>query len=176
MTTNKKVKRLTRLEREKAILEKRLQGWTHGRIADDLGIDRTTVTKTLARLFRKAAEKLETDAAAFRAEQLAQLDAAIDEALQAWRRSKAAGEDDPRFLAEARAAMKAQREILGLDVRRTEFSGSRESPIVVQPALDGGDLVKLLDVLTEAGALPDLLTGKLLTGGEDTGEPMELAG
>lgn len=132
-------------ERERVAWDLRQQLWTHQRIADKLGVDRSTVTKMLGRLSAKANKRLAelvTDTKLAQVEQLAYI---ADEAIQAWHRSKdpqkqvgkrtvtpggilgkgKAAEEmsistvdqdgNAKYLDTARAALEDMRKLLGLD-------------------------------------------------------------
>jgi DNA-binding MarR family transcriptional regulator len=131
--TNKEVTQ----HKEMRAFELRQQLWTHERIAKELGVERSTVTKMLQRIGKRYSEKLEAEVKRIRAEHTLQLEHMADEAMQAWSASKQPAKDakrrktasrgeveesrvqtqnaDPRFLAEARAALADIRDIWGAD-------------------------------------------------------------
>ncbi len=74
--------------REIAAWELRQQGWSSGRIASELGVARSTVWKMLARVDRRALAQFEDQVMRQKVEQTEQLQQIVDEALQAWERSK----------------------------------------------------------------------------------------
>jgi DNA-binding transcriptional MocR family regulator len=76
------------LEREQRAWKMRQQLYTHERIAAELGVDRSTVTKMLARVGKRYLNSIQNEVAALKAEQFAQLAHIADEAMQAWRASK----------------------------------------------------------------------------------------
>lgn len=139
-----KVPREVIRERERRAWELRQQGATHDRIALELGVDRTTVTKLLARLSQRYLATIQEEVGAVKGEQVAQLSYIYDEAMQAWSASKQAskvvgkrvkkvnaakggsdGEEvttrvqdedgDPRYLQTAMSALSDIRKILGAD-------------------------------------------------------------
>lgn len=140
------------VERERRVWELRQQWWTHERIAEEVGIDRSTVTKMLGRISKRYSEMLLTEVDRLRVEQVVRLEYMADQAMQAWasskqpakdaRRRKRTGVDeveenrvqtqnaDPRFLGEARAALGDIRKLLGLDapakIAPTDPSGDKE--------------------------------------------------
>lgn len=66
----------------------RQQGWTQQRIAAELGLGQSAVCRILARVSRRTLKELSDDVGRVKAEQSERLDFIIDEALQAWERSK----------------------------------------------------------------------------------------
>lgn len=130
-------------EREQQSWALRQRGFTHQRIADQLGLDRSTITKMLGRLSARVNAKLGQEITEHKMAQLEQLSFIIDECMQAWERSKEsqksvskkttdAGkltgrkaeeilmqtEDQDgniRYITEARAAMADIRKILDID-------------------------------------------------------------
>lgn len=77
-------------ERERNIWDLRQKGYTHTRIAAEMGLDTSTITKTLQRLTRRVNAQLEDDMIEQRITQIARLDMIADEALQAWHKSQEA--------------------------------------------------------------------------------------
>lgn len=75
-------------ERELRAWKLRQQLWTHERIAADLGVERSTVTKMLMRTSQRYLDSVQGEVAALKGEQLTQLEHIADEAMQAWRASK----------------------------------------------------------------------------------------
>jgi hypothetical protein len=75
-------------EHERRAWDLRQQGWTHARIAAELGLERSAVTRILARVNKRVLKEMHAEVAAQKVEQSARLDFVIDEALQAWERSK----------------------------------------------------------------------------------------
>lgn len=143
------------LENERRAWALRQKMWTHERIAQELGLERTTVTMMLKRIGNRHLKTIQDEVASIRAEQLDQLSYIADEAMQAWESSKApsksasktskkrtsggAGDDETRVETKERdgnpayftAAMKALediRKLLGLD-----------APIKVAPTNPAGD-------------------------------------
>lgn len=76
------------LEREQRAWKMRQQLYTHERIAAELGVDRSTVTKMLARVGKRYLNSIQNEVATLKAEQFSQLSHIADEAMQAWRASK----------------------------------------------------------------------------------------
>jgi transposase len=135
----------TKLEPEqiKRALELRRKCWTHERIAAEFNVSRETISRVLSRVNKRALKRLVARIASVKAEQIGQLEYLIEEAAEAWHRSKldevttktttSTGEDsettpyektavtekgqagDAQFLREARGAMSDIRKILGLD-------------------------------------------------------------
>lgn len=77
-------------EREAQAWNLRQKLYTHQRIADELGVERSTVTKTLLRLSARANKQLVDLVTEQKLAQLEQLSYMADEAMQAWHRSKEA--------------------------------------------------------------------------------------
>lgn len=182
------------LERERRAWELRQRGWTHERIAQEIGVERSAVTKALGRMSKRTLARLGDEIMRAKAEQLAQLEFIADEALQAWERSKEASkavvrrqggeqgrvegpamittsmkdaDGDPRYLEQARAAMKDIRAVLGFDVQRTELRGAKDAPLVVK---NGGkddspdQLAEVLRILAEAGLVESVAGGVVIEG------------
>jgi len=137
---------------KEVLAEREVQAWTlrqklytHQRIADELGLERSTVTKILQRVTKRALNGLSEDIREKKIAQLEQLEHIADEAIQGWHRSKEAtknvsrrtskkagrfasgGENeetliqtsdkdgDPRYLETAMKALADIRKIVGLD-------------------------------------------------------------
>lgn len=64
------------------------QGWSQPRIARHHDVDQGTVSRALAKVRKRASEKLDEDAKLWLVTLLEQLEHVADEALQAWERSK----------------------------------------------------------------------------------------
>src|SRR5512138_4004152 len=75
-------------EREKLVWSMRMKGWTHEMIADELGLERSTITKMLGRLSLAASKELTDTLIEEKYAQLAQLRHVVAEAMEAWERSK----------------------------------------------------------------------------------------
>lgn len=82
------VKREVLLERQEKIWGMRQRGMTHERIAQELGLERSTVTKTLRRLSVQIVQKLEDEIVEQKATQLLRLEHIVDEAMRAWEKSR----------------------------------------------------------------------------------------
>lgn len=123
-------------ERERIAWELRQKCWTQQAIADHLGVQQATVSLILRRVRRRVLEQLQADVEQVKGEQTEQLAYIAAEAMAAWLRSqkpakkvvrKAEGDEavitseikerdgDPKFLAEARNALAAIRDIWGID-------------------------------------------------------------
>ena len=76
-------------EKENRVWEMRQTGATIRRIGAELGIPHTTVQAALRRVYKRILAKMEAEVAAEKVAQLYQLDEVVDEAFQAWHRSKA---------------------------------------------------------------------------------------
>ena len=88
MTGKGKVPREVAVERERRAWELRQKFWTHERIAAELGVDRSTVTKMLARISDRFWSSISGQIAAMKGDQVSQLMVIADEAMQAWESSK----------------------------------------------------------------------------------------
>ncbi len=149
--TNKEITQ----HREMRAFELRQQLWTHERIAKDLGVERSAVTKMLKRINKRYSDRLAEEVKRIRAEHTLHLEHMADEAMQAWIASKQPAKDarrrktvrrgeeeenrvqtqnaDPRFLAEARAALADIRDIWGVDTP-SKFSLTDPTGADGQPA------------------------------------------
>jgi hypothetical protein len=120
-------------------VELQRKGWTHERISRDLGIARETVSRALSKHNRRVLARLVKRTEEEKACQLQRLEWAIEQASEAWERSKEDAESitettktglkagsesstkiegqcgDPRLLKEFRGALADIRKILGLD-------------------------------------------------------------
>jgi hypothetical protein len=140
-----RVKRQITRQREARAWELRQQGWSLRRIAAEIGLGHSGVFAILRRVEKRVLAKLNADVEAEKARQFAVLDHILDEALQAWERSRepdksitrkvgtnALGamdpvpgepvlltsrdsDGDPRYLSEARSALADLRKLWGLD-------------------------------------------------------------
>jgi transcriptional regulator with XRE-family HTH domain len=135
-------RREVRRARDERLWELRLQGLSQSEIARRVGISQVTVSRTLKRLNQHMLDQITASIAARKAEQVAQLDHVVSEAMQAWERSKEAakmvqkevhasvdgqGEEtittsrvhdqdgDPRYLRAAMDAMAEIRKVLEMD-------------------------------------------------------------
>lgn len=127
------------LERETRAWELRQRLWTHERIAAEIGVDRSTITKMLGRMWTRGSKRQQERVEAYREEHTAMLEHIADEAMQAWSASKGMKKDarrrkqadkeyeenratskdaDPRFLSEARSALADIRAVWGVDAAR----------------------------------------------------------
>src|SRR3990167_9037998 len=124
-------------ERERRAWELKNQMWTNKRIADDMGLDPSTVAKILRRVVDRVKKETNEVAATYRNHQIEQLQRIADEATQAWERSKESektvtsikpdggvetkivkmkdADGDPRYLTIAMNALTDLRRIIGLD-------------------------------------------------------------
>ncbi len=75
-------------EREKVVWGYRMRGWTHEMIADEIGLERSTITKMLGRLSKVALSELTETVIEEKVAQLGQLRHTVAEAMAAWERSK----------------------------------------------------------------------------------------
>lgn len=151
MGRQRKVKPEQAREHERRAWELRCRGWTQPRIARELGLDDSAVCRILKRVSARVLAELKDSVERVKAEQTETLQHVIDEALQAWERSKgtrktvtrqtvSGGENDEdrqrttqhasertgdvAYLSEARAAMADLRKVWGVDAAsRHEVSG-----------------------------------------------------
>jgi transcriptional regulator with XRE-family HTH domain len=79
-----------RRERERAIWTLRQKGLTHQEIADQVSVERSSVSKILKRLNNRFLDKLDDEIQGAKIEQWQQLDYIVSESLSAWERSKEA--------------------------------------------------------------------------------------
>ena len=112
------------------LAEREVQAWTlrqkfytHQRIADELGLERSTVTKILQRVTKRALTGLSEDIREKKAAQLEQLEYIADEAIQGWHRSKEATKNVSR-----RTSEKAGRFVSG---------GKNEETLIQTSDMDG---------------------------------------
>lgn len=76
------------MEREQIAWDLRQKCWTHERIAKHLGVTQPSVTRMLNRLTEKYAKELMDKIKVVKADQVRQLEAIADEAMQQWELSK----------------------------------------------------------------------------------------
>ena len=150
-------------EREQRAWELRCRGWTHERISRELGVDCSTVTKSLKRANDRALADLKDKIDAHKTEQTAQLRSQYQQTIRAWELSCKVDEatglptavGDVDFLEEARAIQKDIRSIWGLDaptkVAATDPTGTKEAGrgFLDEPGIR--DMVKAI-----RGWLPDV--------------------
>lgn len=91
------------LERERRAWDLRQQGLTHERIAAELNLDRSTITKMLGRLSVRASKNMMEMVIEEKIGQIARLNHIVDEAMQAWERSKETAKTVRRQQADAAA-------------------------------------------------------------------------
>jgi predicted transcriptional regulator len=85
-----RVKKEVALQHECRAWELRGLGWSQARIAAELGVERSAVSRMLKRAGERVLEELADEVEQVKAEQTAVLEHIADEALQEWQRSKAA--------------------------------------------------------------------------------------
>jgi predicted transcriptional regulator len=78
----------TRILNEARCWQLRQRGYSQRRIADELGLDQGTVCRMLRRVERREFERLSRQVDRHKATQTAILEGLVDEAIQAWERSK----------------------------------------------------------------------------------------
>jgi hypothetical protein len=83
-----KLPKARRLEVEREAWDRSQRGWSHRRIAAELGVDQRTVGRAIARVYARGASRIDEDARLQVVLILAQLRHALDETFQAWERSK----------------------------------------------------------------------------------------
>jgi len=111
------------------------RGWSQSQIAKDIAralnieVDRSTVSRALAKVRKQAIKRLDALAEQTLVEQTAQSDLIYGMALKGWR-----GENNPQYLQAALAAMKHKADILHLKVIRLEHTGKDGGPIDVTDA------------------------------------------
>jgi predicted transcriptional regulator len=86
--SRKKNNKTLALERQRQAFDLRCKGWTDSRIAQHLGVSRQAVSKMLRRVDERALQKLGDKARRMMLQLTAQLEHLLDEAIQAWERSK----------------------------------------------------------------------------------------
>ncbi len=143
-------------ERERRAWALRTQhGLSHQQIADELGVERSTVTKLLGRMNSRLHKTLEKELEQRKAEQTAQLEHIFAEAIGAWEESKpraavtrideelsGKGEavaelivrgDRSGFLKAAMQALGDARKIWGLDApAKAELAGKGGAPLTIR--------------------------------------------
>lgn len=167
-----KTTRAMREKREAVAWQLSSEGWTHQRIADQLVVDRSTVTKILQRVSSRFQGELRDTVLLEKMRQVEILHRIVDEAMQAWERSKGQEKSatrrekeksggskeiettqhaeentgDPRYLAEARAAMADIRKILGLDrpMQLLNIDFSQLPDDVIDAIADGKDPLEFI--------------------------------
>jgi hypothetical protein len=75
-------------EREARVWKLRNIGYTHERIADEIGVDKSTITKMLQRLSLKASKALITEVVEEKYAQIGMLRHVVEESFDGWERSK----------------------------------------------------------------------------------------
>jgi len=136
--TGRATKEIARAREERA-WDLRLKGLSHARIADEIGVDRTTVTKILQRVRKRTQAKVDQDVDQHRSEMIAKYEKIYAEAMVAWEASKGQSKTatqkdsekfgketsvrieeehgDPRYLQAAMTAMKDLQKLVGTDVQ-----------------------------------------------------------
>jgi transcriptional regulator with XRE-family HTH domain len=148
-------------ERERRAWALRQQGWTQERIAAELGVEQSTVSRILARLSDRYLRELSAAVGRMKAEQTAKLNELYFQVMQAWERSKGTrkavrrqtttgGDDDGagsehitqtaaeccgdvRYLIQARAILSDIRDLWGLNApTRWELDANVEGPLPIR--------------------------------------------
>lgn len=122
-------------EHERRAWALRQRGWTQERIAEELKLTQRGVGVILARLSKRYLASLGNDVNRHRAQQTTRLEHILDEAMQAWERSRDAEGSDgavPAFLDQARGALADLRKLWGLDApKRHELTGADGGPMEI---------------------------------------------
>lgn len=149
-------------EHERRAWELRQRGWTHTRIAAEIGVHLSAVGPILQRVSKRVLEEMGEDVARHKVEQDARLDWIIDEMAQAWQRSQQAARTITRrtmpgengqggtetttaeveervgeagYVDRILAALRSKAKLWGLDAAtRTEVSGPGGKPMEVKHA------------------------------------------
>ena len=145
--------------REEVAWMLRQAGTAQARIAFELGISQSAVSRILRRVERRVLARMEAGVRAVKAKQAAQLEYIVDQAMVGWNRSKGQATEsrlmrefdregrgrttdctrtrelqgDPRFLVVALQALAAERKLWGLDAvatNRPDHDGTAAPPIV----------------------------------------------
>ena len=170
------------IERERRAWELRQKFYTHERIALDLGVERSTITKMLQRVSAKVNAKLYEEVGEEKRAQIEQLHFVADEAAQAWQRSKAARRDvtkktgaagtfrkaaeettvhsadqdgDPRYLTTALGALSDIRKILGFEARQAVDVTSGGEKINPYMTASAAELRQIAKRILDASDTPD---------------------
>lgn len=94
-----KVKKEISVQRETTAWDLRTRkGYTHAKIAEDLGLERSAVTKILRRVSSRASKEMLDEAVEEKITQIAQLHTIVEESMQAWERSKDAAKTMTQYL------------------------------------------------------------------------------
>lgn len=138
-TVNKVAPEVTR-EREAQAWKLRQRLWTEQRIADELGVHVSTVSRMLDRVERRLAEQLKNESLPIKARQTAQLQEIAAEAFAAWERSKLDAELERTVSEEVNLADEATAEmgfvIPGVKVKTTqERKGQTGDPALLDKAM-----------------------------------------
>lgn len=154
------------------------KGKTQSEIAATLGVDRTVISRALAKYNRRVMQRLEGRAVAEKGRQLERLDYLYSQAVEAWHRSREDAETlkttddgsnpprtettvkgqagDAAMLAQARAALADARSILGLDAPKAADITSNGKEIGRGPAawsnLSTDELLALRSLLARAAS------------------------
>jgi hypothetical protein len=145
---------------ERRAWDLRQRFWTHQRIADELKVDRTTITRCLARIERRLARDFVGRAERIKVRQTYQLENIAADAFAQWERSKLDAETvkvteeagcegqppgsktettlkgqcgDPGLLNQIRGALSDIRDIWGLDApEKKQLGGDPNNPVLVK--------------------------------------------
>jgi hypothetical protein len=133
-------------------------GWTHDRIAKELGLSQSAVTKALARAELLALEAMLTSIQHHKSVHFSRLETMYVQAMDAWTRSRRRGHGNPRFLAEARSVLGDIRALLGLDSPRLAKIQHVEPDRPHRALTDDELRQELAEMLEQAGVDPATLT------------------
>jgi DNA-binding transcriptional LysR family regulator len=134
-------------------------GWTHDRIAKELGLTQSAVTKALARAEQLGLEVMHKSIQRHKGVQFSRLERLYVEAMDGWTRSRRGrAKGDPKFLGAARAALSDIRDLLGLDSPRLAQIHHVEPNRPHQHLTDDELRQELADMLEKAGVDAATLT------------------
>lgn len=103
------------LNRSKLAWDLRVKGWSQEKIANELGVSQSAISKMLLKSTKKFSEAYLLDIKNVKNEQIAQLEYVAYQAIVAWDSSRDAAEFDPRFLQIFMQAKEHIRKIIGAD-------------------------------------------------------------
>jgi predicted transcriptional regulator len=135
----------------------RIKGWTTTRIAQELQIQQPAVSKILQRVEARAIKQLDAEIGGFKVRQATQLEHMLDEALQAWEKSKTA--KCPGNVEYLEAALKVQ-----ADLRDLLHIGAANNPGTVGILLiqSGAAGTVDMDLITGAKRVPEMIEGTVI--------------
>jgi predicted transcriptional regulator len=137
--------------RRERVAEMYLQGMSQNQIAKQIGMSQKSISNDIVEIRTQWVNSSIRDFDAMRGEQLAKIDRVEAEYCAAWERSKANGDDDPRYMQGVERCVDQRCKLLGLNAPvRTEITGANGGAITVQPVTEDQVIERYKEALHRA--------------------------